>query len=307
MATLLKIGYSQSDVAVELGVDKSTISRERSRNCSQGAYGTYNAKPAQQRAAVRAKGKGRKRVIGKAMEVVIRDGLKDQDWSPEQIKGRADLKGVPMASHETIYKFVYEDKADGGELYKSLRQKRKYRRKRGNTKHRRGQIVGRVGIEKRPPIVDRQERHGDWEGDTIVGKGQKSAMATMVERKTLYSVIIPLQNREAVHTAEQITQGMQGLLCKTITFDNGKEFAGHEKIAESLKARVYFANPYSAWERGCNENTNGLIRQYLPKSTPLNDISFEQAKAIQDKLNNRPRKKLGFKTPNEVFLRYCCT
>lgn len=307
IATLRKKGYNQSSIAEELGVHRCTISRELRRNCSSGSYGLYAAKPAQERASARARNKGRGKVIDGQMEAHIREKLTDDDWSPEQVKGRADKEGIPMASHETIYQFVYADKRNGGELYKSLRRTHRCRRKRKNTRKNRGQIIGRVGIEKRPPAVDRQDRFGDWEGDTIVGKGHQSAMATMTERKSLYIVITPLEHKGADHAAERISNDMKGLLCRTITFDNGKEFAGHQKIAERLGARVYFANPYSAWERGCNENANGLIRQYLPKSTPLNETTYEQAKDIQNKLNNRPRKKLGFKTPNEVFLRWCCT
>jgi transposase, IS30 family len=307
IATLLKKGYNQSAIAKELEVDKSTISRELRRNCSPGSYGLYTAKPAQERASARARNKGRGKAIDGKMEAHIRRKLTEEDWSPEQVKGRADREGIPMASHETIYRFVYEDKRKGGDLYKSLRRTHRCRRKRRNTRKSRGHILGRVGIEKRPPAVDRQDRFGDWEGDTIVGKGHRSAMATMTERKSLYTVITLLGHRGADHVAERILNDMQGLLCRTITFDNGREFAGHQKIAERLGAKVYFANPYSAWERGCNENANGLIRQYLPKSTPLDQTSHDQAKDIQNKLNNRPRKKLKFKTPNEVFLQQCCT
>jgi IS30 family transposase len=307
IATLLKVGYSKQDIAAELGVDRSSIYRELARNSSQGSYGLYNGKQAQNRSEARSSNKGRKKVIDSLMEGHIRAKLMNDEWSPEQIKGRATKDGISMASHETIYKLVYEDKVAGGALYTKLRRSHRCRRKRKNTNKKRGMIIGRVGIENRPPVVDRQERYGDWEGDTIVGKGHKSAMATMVERKSLYTVIIPLDHQGADHTAQRIAEDMAGLLCRTTTFDNGKEFSDHQKIADALNVKVFFANPYSAWERGCNENTNGLIRQYLPKSTDLGNKSREEVKAIENKLNNRPRKKLDFKTPNEVFLRYCRT
>jgi IS30 family transposase len=306
IATLLKKGYPVPEIAEEVGKHKSTIYRERNRNCSPGRNGVYNAKPAQERASARASNKGRKKAIDSQMAEHIKKKLGD-DWSPEQIAGRAAREGIPMASHETIYLHIYQDKREGGELYKKLRRVRRCRRKRRNTRKDRGRIVGRVGIEKRPPAVERQDRFGDWEGDTIVGKGHQSAMVTLTERKGLFTLIIPVENKGADHVAEAINAELCHYLCRTITFDNGKEFAGHAKIAETLNVKVFFANPYSAWERGCNENANGLIRQYLPKSTPLNETSYEEAKIIQEKLNNRPRKKLGFKTPNEVFLRWCRT
>jgi transposase, IS30 family len=307
IATLQKAGYSKPRIAEEISVHRSAIYRELKRNSSQGAYGVYNARQAQQRSTDRASNKGRMQVIDSFMEDHIREAIMHDEWSPEQIKGRAKKDGISMASHETIYQFVYEDKRAGGTLYTKLRRSHRCRRKRKNTNKRRGMIIGRVGIEKRPPVVDRQDRFGDWEGDTIVGKGHKSAMATMVERKSLYTVLIPLDHQGADHTAERIIAAMEGHLCRTSTFDNGKEFACHLKIAEALNLKVFFASPYSAWQRGCNENTNGLIRQYLPKSTPLGNKSKEEVKAIEDKLNNRPRKKLGYKTPNEVYLRYCRT
>ncbi|MFM2375802.1 MAG: hypothetical protein RLZZ165_899 [Bacteroidota bacterium] len=238
IATLRKKGYNPSAIAKELKVGRSTISRDPGRNCSPGSHGLYNAKPAQERASARARNKGRGKAIDGKMEAHIRRKLTEEDWSPEQAEGRADREGIPMASHETIHRFVHQDKRKGGDLYKSLRRTHRCRRKRRNTRKNRGHIIGRVGIEKRPTAVDRQDRFGDWEGDTIVGKGHQGAMAPMTERKSLYTIITLPGHRGAGHVAERILGDMRGLLCRTITFDNGREFAGHQKIAERLGAKV---------------------------------------------------------------------
>ena len=161
-----------------------------------------------------------------------------------------------------------------------------------------------MDIDDRPPVVDRRNRIGDWEGDTIMGKGRKSALLTMVERKTLYTVIVRLTGKRADLLAEAAIANMKSLKSKvkTITFDNGLEFAEHERIAEELEADVYFDHPYASWERGINENTNGLIRQYFPKGTDFNQVTDEQVKFVMARLNNRPRKTRGGRSPSELFM-----
>lgn len=177
-------------------------------------------------------------------------------------------------------------------------------RKRYGSYDRRGKIKNRVDIDERPAIVEQRGRIGDWEGDTIMGKGRQSALLTMVERKTLYTVIIRLTGKHADLLAQAAISGMNPFKdrVKTITFDNGLEFSGHEKIASALEADIYFAHPYASWERGINENTNGLIRQYFPKGTDFNTVSDEEIQHVMDRLNNRPRKTRGCRSPNELFM-----
>jgi IS30 family transposase len=225
-----------------------------------------------------------------------------RDWSPEQISGRLRKEQGRTVSHERIYLYIYQDKREGGDLHTHLRCQ-KQRRKRYGGQDRRGRIPGRVGIEQRPAIVDRKTRIGDWEGDTIVGKGHRGVVASLVERKTRFTVLADSKTKQA----GQVRQGIERALMPhkghvyTITYDNGLEFAEHQAMAETLQADIYFAHPYASWERGLNENTNGLIRQYLPKSRPLDNVTGKELENIMDKLNHRPRKSLGFKTPYELF------
>ncbi len=205
--------------------------------------------------------------------------------------------------HETIYQLIYADKLSGGTLYQHLRVLKKSYRKRYGSYNSRGKIKNRVSIDARPGIVDRLSRIGDWEGDTIIGLGRQSALLTMVERKTLYTVIVKLDGKRAEPLATALINRMKkekGRI-KTITFDNGHEFSDHERMAKKLGVKVYFAHPYSSWERGRNENTNGLIRQYFPKRTDLNKVTQEEIDFVMNRLNNRPRKTRDNKTPNELF------
>lgn len=210
----------------------------------------------------------------------------------------ASPSGLPLPQ------LIYADKAHGGDLYTHLRIASKPYRKRYGSYDRRGKIKNRVSIDDRPAVVDRGNRIGDWEGDTVIGKGRKSALLTLVERKTLYTVIVRLTGKRADLLAEAAVQGMQHLKdrVKTITLDNGLEFAGHETIAEGLETDIYFAHPYASWERGINENTNGLIRQYFPKGTDFNEVSDAQIAHVMSRLNNRPRVTRGHRSPNELFM-----
>ena len=207
-------------------------------------------------------------------------------------------------SHEWIYNHIYKDKRQGGELHKHLRCQ-KQRRKRYGKQDRRGRITNRVSIEERPAIVNSKSRIGDWEGDTIIGKGHQGVVTTHVERKTKYTVLTKSNTKHANLVRQSIVQGLKPYQnqINTITYDNGLEFSEHQNIAQTLSANIYFAHPYSSWERGLNENTNGLIRQYLPKSQPLNNVTQKELNYIMDQLNHRPRKTLGFKTPYELFFK----
>ena len=226
-----------------------------------------------------------------------------QDFSPEQVSGFLKRNHSIRISHETIYQYVLSDKANGGTLYQHLRRSNKKRKKRYGSNDRRGQIRGRVSIDERPAIVNAKQRIGDWEIDTIIGKNHKGVLLTAVERKSKFTLIKKLANKKADRMANA-TVNLLGPYQKkvfTITSDNGKEFANHDRIAKELKTGFYFAHPYHAWERGLNENTNGLIRQYFPKKSSFDNITDDQVQMVMNRLNNRPRKTLGFATPIEMF------
>ena len=235
--------------------------------------------------------------------VLVDDRIK-QDWSPEQISGRLFMEQGISISHEWIYLHIYRDKRRGGDLHKHLRCQKK-RRKRYGKQDRRGRIPNRISIDERPAIVNNKSRIGDWEGDTIIGKGHQGVVATLVERKTQYTILGKSKTKHARPVRRSIEQALalHQNQVHTITYDNGLEFAEHQIMAHTLSADIYFAHPYSSWERGLNENTNGLIRQYLPKSRPLNNVTLKELNAIMDQLNHRPRKTLGFKTPYELFFK----
>ena len=232
------------------------------------------------------------------------NALIKQDWSPEQISGRLYDEQEISISHEWIYLHIYKDKRQGGDLHKHLRCQ-KQRRKRYGKQDRRGRIINRVSIEERPAIVNSKSRIGDWEGDTIIGKGHQGVVTTHVERKSKYTVLTKSNTKHANLVRQSIVKGLKPYQnqINTITYDNGLEFSEHQNIAQTLSANIYFAHPYSSWERGLNENTNGLIRQYLPKSRPLNNFTQKELNYIMDQLNHRPRKTLGFKTPYELFFK----
>jgi IS30 family transposase len=226
-----------------------------------------------------------------------------QQHSPEQIAKRMKRDehwDGPTVSHERIYQHVWQDKAQYGSLYTHLRiAGTKQRRKRRNSRDSRGAIKNRVGIENRPEIVERKIRIGDWEGDTVIGKNHQGALVTLVDRKSKLTLIGKVDRYTAEAVEETIVRLMEALPRRnyTLTVDNGKEFANHQQIADSLMIEFYFANPYHSWERGANENLNGLIRQYFPKKTDFSKITEQQIKQVETKLNNRPRKRHQYKTP----------
>ena len=302
IAHYIKDGKNKSEIARLLSFDRSVITREIQRNCSSGSYHLYNAKQAQNRCIERSKFKGRKPLIIEDVKKKI-DKLLEEKWSPEQIAGRTKKEGKMIASHETIYAYIYQDKKAGGNLYSNLRQTHRTRRKRRNSNKKRGMIKDRISIHDRPKIIETRTRIGDWEGDTIVGKNHKSAIATLVDRTSKETKIIKLPLKTAKKTAQQINKKMSKSKTPvlSITFDNGKEFAEHKKIAKKLDTEIFFADPYSAYQRGTNENTNGLIRQYLPKGTDFNLITHYDLIKIENSLNNRPRKSLDYLTPNEYI------
>jgi IS30 family transposase len=277
---------------------KSTISRELQRNCGERGY-----RPAQahQQAAARRCTDNGKRISEHTWAFV--DIKLGQLWSPQQICGYLKVNGMPSVSHERIYQRINADKRAGGTLHKSLRCQ-KQRKKRYGQRERRGAIVDQVSIEQRPDIVGQLGRFGDWEVDLIIGAGQQQALVTLNERKSRYSLIGKVERK----TAQQVSDTMISLLTPfaecvhTVTSDNGKEFAQHARIADELGAQFFFAHPYCSWERGANENMNGLIRQFFPKKMAFDSISASDIALATYSLNHRPRKCLGFKTPHEVFM-----
>ena len=290
---LLDTGTSQERIAEVLSVSPSTISRELNRN--KGKHG-YRPKQAHEKAIARRTGKPKVRISAETW-TLVKTNLKE-DWSPEQISGRLKLKGMSI-SHETIYQYIYADKRAGGTLWKHLRRPKKYRKRAGG-RDRRGKIPNRRSIDERPVIVDKRSRIGDWEADLVIGK--EGVALTLTERKSRFTLLRIFPGKHAAPITEAIIELLKwDARIKTITFDNGKEFAGHQEIATALNADCYFAHPYASWERGTNENTNGLIRQYLPRKRNFKEVSSQEEVVIMDKLNSRPRKCLDFHTPYEVF------
>src|SRR5256884_739964 len=258
---LMKAGHNQTQIAAVIACHKSTISRELRRNHDQKSY-----RP--QQADVLAKRRHRQayypRIATETWQQVER--LLRQQWSPEQIAGRLKLERQPRVSHERIYLYVYADKRRGGTLHRHLRSQKK-QRKRYSGYIRRGQIPNLTSIDKRPQIVARKGRFGDWEADTIVAATHQGGLLSVVERKSKLTRLRKLATKGAAEMKDNSVELLEPLAAKvhTITVDNGKEFCQHEQIAAGLQARIYFAHPYSSWERGLNENTNGLVRQYFPK------------------------------------------
>jgi IS30 family transposase len=230
--------------------------------------------------------------------------LLQQELSPDQISHYLKEHKQVSLNRVSIYRLIHLERAQGGRLFRHLRIVSKPYRKRYRSIDKRGQIPDRTSIDARPAVVEARQRIGDWEGDTIVGKRHKSALLTLVERKTLYTVIVKLTGKRADLLTVALIDSLSGFKqwVKTLTFDNGWEFSFHQKIAKALKADVYFAHPYASWERGINENTNGLIRQYFPKGTDFNQVSEEQVALVMQRLNQRPRKTRGYRSPTELFL-----
>jgi len=289
---------SHREIAALISKHHSAVSREVKRNT--GLRG-YRPKQAQEKTQERQQNKPRYRKLTPEVQSLITENIQDE-WSPDQIQGRLRSEGFPMVCATTIYGYIQQDKASGGELYLHLRHRKPYKKRTGSPDAR-GQIIGRVSIDERPPIVDEKVRLGDWEADTVIGKGHQGVLVTLAERVSKKTLIasVPTKHAEVVKDAIIKLLKPEKEYLHTITFDNGKEFAYHAQMKEALGADNYFAHPYCSWERGLNENHNGLIRQYLPKGMALDKVTDEDIRAIQNKLNNRPRKLLNYKTPNEVY------
>ncbi len=293
---LLKAGHTQAEIAGIIGKHKSTVSRELRRNLS--ARG-YRPEFANLRARERIVGRVRRRITDRTWREV--EQKLNQQWSPEQISGRRALEGKASVSPEWIYQRIYRDKKMGGTLYRNLRAREKHRKRYGRY-DKRGALVNQVSIDQRPAIVDRKDRLGDWELDTVCAKRpQKDAIVSMSERKSKLVRIKKITSRSGSKVHQACVRKLKGLIVHTLTSDNGREFSEHDSIARTLNASFYFCHPYAAWERGLNENTNGLLRQYFPKKNAWPNLSDSYITEVEKKLNNRPRKTLGYQTPNEVY------
>ena len=293
---LRKTKHTLAEIAEVIGVHKSSVSRELKRNRGQRGY---RPQQAHELATVRRQ-KAVPRLTADHWRLV--DNLLKQDWSPEQISGRLRKEQGIRISHEWIYQHILVDKQAGGDLYKHLRCQKK-RRKRYGSYDRRGKLPNCRSIEERPARVNTRKRLGDWEVDTLLGKQQKHAMLTLTERKSRFTMMGKVPRRTAQAVRRQVCKLLLPVKDKvhTLTSDHGKEFAEHEFIAKTLQLKFYFAHPYAAWERGTNENTNGLLRQYLPRKSDFKTFSDKKIDQITSMLNFRPRKCLRFKTPFEVF------
>ena len=294
-----KANCSQKEIAKSLKVDKSTVSREIKRN--SGLRG-YMPRKAQAKYEKRKKEAHKKVKLDSYLRFIISEKLRIE-WSPEQISGYFRCNKIADISHQSIYSFVKDNYKKGGKLYKHLRYSGKKRKKKYGASELRGQIKDRVMIDERPCVVDEKSRIGDWEVDTIIGKNHKGVIVTAVERKSKYIIASKVINKSASVVSDALIRVLGKCKKKvfTITGDNGKEFAYHKKVAKSLGAKFYFAHPYCSWERGLNENSNGLIRQYFPKKTDLRKIDQNMLSPVLEKINTRPRKTLGYATPKEVF------
>jgi IS30 family transposase len=291
-----------------LGRHHSTIGRELARNGRRYEGAVYIHEAAQRYAEERARWPRpwRRRDHRQLHAYVITGLLKD--WSPEQIAGRLrhdhSSDRTMRVSPETIYQWIYRDAAQGGTLFDRLRRRHKKRRKQGGYGTGRGLIRGRVSIAERPAIVELRKRLGDWEGDTLEGARGKGGIASLVERKCRYLVAAPLADKAASTMAAEASRALKRVprtFCRTLTVDNGKEFAAFKTIEQRTGMSVYFADPYSAWQRGCNENTNGLLRQYFPKGADLSKLSRSELALAVKRLNHRPRKCLDYRSPHEAF------
>lgn len=298
ISVLLSKGLKKKEIAEAIGVSNSTITRELQRNSSK--RGVYKWEIAQKQAEKRSKRTPGNRAISKAIWSSVKHYLVNEQWSPEQISGYLAKDGIKI-SHETIYAWIREDKRNRGTLYKHLRHRLKHRKKYVGAG--RSCIINRKSIHERPAEAD-GKRFGDLEMDTIVGPNNQQAIVTLVDRNTNMLFMKKLKyGKDAKNLALTVIEMLKPLKkkLKTITTDNGKEFSAHEIISEALGVDVFFTDPYSSWQKDAIENANGLIRQYIPKKVSFNDYDDKDIKDIEEKINRRPRKKLGFETPIERF------
>jgi IS30 family transposase len=295
----LDAGLNQSQIADKLGFDKSTMSREMSRN--RGGRG-YRPKQAERLSQERQEYRWRPRKMLPEMIGRIEEKLKLK-WSPEQISNRLRVEGLPTVATETIYQFVYRNRLEGGELWRHLRWSRRQRKRRFPSEERRGKIKNATPISERSKQANKRKKRGHWERDTMIGRNRRTAILALVDRKTRFNRFAKLNRRLAPGVTRKTIALLKGLPCRSITNDRGQEFADHERLARKLKVRVYFCDPYSSYQRGTNENRIGILRQYLPKKTDLSTLHGNRLRKIEFEINNRPMKCLDWRTPYEAMMR----
>ncbi len=301
LAALRRQGLNQSEIARSLGRHRSTVCREVRRNRTR-ADGRYRAFTAQERTNGR-RSRSRRNLRFTEADFAIVEELLCRQWSPEQVAGHLRRTGRLAISHETIYRHVWRDKREGGLLYTHLRGARKRRRKRYGAYDSRGKLSGKRLISERPAAVEARAMVGHWEADTVMGAGSRDCVVTLVERKSGLLLIGKLADRTTASLNRRVIRLIRRdeAAFQTVTADNGTEFHNYRRIEARTKALFYFARPYHSWERGSNENANELIRQYLPRGTSMAGLSQQQCNSIARKLNTRPRKRLGFRTPLECY------
>ncbi|WP_050418084.1 IS30 family transposase [Azoarcus sp. CIB] len=301
MTALMRSGCSQAEISRELGRSPSTISRELQRNATR-HDGNYRAQKAQQYAAARRR-RSRRTSWFSAEQMQQVEQLLKRKWSPEQISASVKAEGVWTISHETIYRHILKDKKAGGTLYRHTRIMPKQRRKRYNSKDSRGVLAGKRHITERERAIEQRLTVGHWEGDTVIGQDKHHCILTLLERKSGYAIIKKLTARTAAQVTTAATLAITEHAAKfhTLTLDNGTEFHDYKTLEARFPLLCYFATPYHSWERGSNENLNGLIRQYIPKGVCMKNLTQHECDQIAHELNIRPRKRHGFKTPLEIY------
>jgi len=299
-------GFSQNEIAERIARSPSTISREMRRNKGERVWRACQAHDkAQERLTKRGRTNASK-IAEEAWEYAKTHLINDQ-WSPEQIANRLKIEEKSSISHESIYQRILDAKKNKGSLHTHLRCQKKRRRRYASNRQRKPKIPNRIGIENRPKIVEKRSRLGDWEGDTIIGAKCKGAIVSAVDRVSRLTRLAKVETKSPKLVSEALIEKLKPLkkLSYTMTLDNGGEFSLHEKVSKKLGIEIYFATPYCSWERGTNENTNGLVRQYFKKITNFDTLTDDDVKLVEKKLNNRPRKCLGYRTPYEVFSEAC--
>lgn len=304
-------GGTQTEIAKILGVNRSTVCRELRRNTPQRGVGAkvYVAKRAQAKTNIRHKEKHKHTSFSLALKLQMLEWMSTKRYSPECVAAEWKRRNITGVSHECMYQFIWHSKHTNTHAnlpfkntYKLLKHGKRKRR-RGNYKDTRGIIPNRISIEKRPAVVEKRKRFGDVEADLVMGKNHKSALLVTVERSTLITTIDKLKGKNATVITNKIIKRMKKLpQLKTMTFDNDLAFTQHEKIAEELNIKTYFTRPYTSQDKGTIENKNGIIRMFFPKKTDFNLVTNYEIKRVEREINNRPVRKFGYSTPNEVFL-----
>lgn len=296
-------GTSRREIAGLMRRSPSTVSRELRRNATT-HDGRYRPSKAHRYATARRRRCRRGSQYGERIYRQVEAALKKR-WSPDQIVGYFRLQGIAVPSHETIYRRLRHDKRHGGSLYRHTRIMSKVGRKRYRSRPARGVLLGKPHISERPGHVQLRQQVGHWEGDTVMGRGTNHCLVTLVERASGLAIVKKIAARNKALTTRAITDAIvrRGLACRTLTFDNGTEFHGYRDIESKLNVRCYFATPYHSWERGSNENLNGLIRQYLPKGSCFRHLNQSHCDRIARALNTRPRKRFNYQTPEQVYAR----